>query len=328
MITDNALIAFECLHAINSNADERSNFCVYKMDLSKAYDRVEWCFLHKALLKLGFQSTWVDRVMACVTSVRYTLRFNGAMTAPFTPTRGLRQGDPLSPYLFLFVADGLSTLINNRVSTGALQELKICRNAPGVSHLLFADDTLLFFRAVPEQAEAIKAMLQTYGRCTGQQINPTKCSIMFREKGQAESQEQVCTILQIDKPVFDAKYLGLLTPLGRVKGTRFQHLKERLSKRLKDYTERNMSVAAKEVLIKAVAQALPTYSMSVFKLPLGLCDDLTSIIRDFWWGTENGKRKTAWIAWEELLLKKCWGEWDLRIYVCLIKPCWLGRLGA
>jgi len=115
---------------------------------------------------------------------------------------------------------------------------------------------------------------------------------MFSEKGQAESQEQVCTILQIDKPVFDAKYLGLLTPLGRVKGTRFQH------------------------------------SMSVFKLPLGLCDDLTSIIRDFWWGTENGKRKTAWIAWEELLLKKCWGEWDLRIYVCLIKPCWLGRLGA
>jgi len=180
-------------------------------------------------------------------------------------------------------------VINNRFSTGALQELKICRNAPGVSHLLFTDDTLLFFRAVPEQAEAIKAMLQMYGRCTGQQINPTKCSIMFSEKGQAESQEQVCTILQIDKPVFDAKYLGLLTPLGRVKGTRFQHLKERLSKRLKDYTERNMSVAAKDVLIKAVAQALPTYSMSVFKLPLGLCDDLTSIIRDFWWGTENGK---------------------------------------
>jgi len=114
MITDNALIAFECLHAINSNADERSKFCAYKLDLSKAYDRVEWCFLRKVLLELGFQSTWVDRVMTCVTSVRYTVRFNGVMSAPFTPTRGLQQ------------------------------ELQVCRNAPGVSHLLFADDTLFF----------------------------------------------------------------------------------------------------------------------------------------------------------------------------------------
>ena len=93
MITDNALIAFECLHAINSNADERSKFCAYKLDLSKAYDRVEWCFLRKVLLELGFQSTWVDRVMTCVTSVRYTIRFNGVVSTPFTPTRGLRQGD-------------------------------------------------------------------------------------------------------------------------------------------------------------------------------------------------------------------------------------------
>ena len=68
-----------------------------------------------------------------------------------------------------------------------------------------------------------------------------------------------------------------------------------------------MSIAAKVVIIKAVAQALPTYVMSIFKLPLGLCDDLTSIIREFWWGVENGKRKTAWIAWDEMLMKKCCG---------------------
>src|SRR6185312_1656758 len=75
MIADNALIAFECLHAIKSNANERSMFCAYKLDFSKAYDRVEWCFLRSVLLKLGFQSSWVDRVMTCVSSVRYTVRF-------------------------------------------------------------------------------------------------------------------------------------------------------------------------------------------------------------------------------------------------------------
>jgi len=203
------------------------------------------------------------------------------------------------------------------VSTGALQELKVCRNAPGISHLLFADDTLLFFKATAEQAAEVKDVLETYGRCTGQLVNPAKCSIMVNEKNQNIMQAQVKSTLHVQQAVFDARYLGLPTPSGRTKGARFQHLKERLSKRLRDFTEKNMSIAAKEVLIKAVAQALPTYIMSVFKLPLGLCDDLTSIIRDFWWGVENGRRKTAWIAWDAMLLKKCCGGMgfqDLRLF--------------
>ena len=114
MITDNALISFECIHAIHTARDERSQFCAYKLDLPKAYDHVDWGFLEKVLLKLGFQSQWVQRIMSCISSVHYTVRFNGVPSASFTPTRGLRQGDPLSPFLFLFVADGFSTLLQKK----------------------------------------------------------------------------------------------------------------------------------------------------------------------------------------------------------------------
>jgi hypothetical protein len=86
MITDNALIAFECMHAITSNTDQRGSFCAYKLDLSKAYDRVDWGFLNKVLLKLGFHRDWVQRVMQCVSTVRYSIRFNGAHSASFSPT--------------------------------------------------------------------------------------------------------------------------------------------------------------------------------------------------------------------------------------------------
>ena len=179
MITDNALIDFECLHSIHTAKDERSKFCAYKMDLSKAYDRVDWGFLEKVLLKLGFQSQWVQRIMSCISSVCYTVRFNGVPSASFTPTRGLRQGDPLSPFLFLFVADGLSTLLQKKVQDRSLQDLKVCRGTPGISHLLIADDTLLFFKANVEQASVVKQALDLFAGCTGQLINPAKCSIMF-----------------------------------------------------------------------------------------------------------------------------------------------------
>jgi hypothetical protein len=208
---------------------------------------VDWSFLNNVLLKLAFNSSWVQRVMACVTSVRYVVRFNGALSAPFTPTRGLRHGDPLLPYLFLFVADGLSKLIKTKVETNALKELKICRGAPGISHLLFADDTLMFFRATPNQVEVVKETLEAYARCTGQLLNPGKCSILFRKKEdqvQQEEQEAVKGILGVQMSAFEAKYLGLPTPTGKIKGDHFQPIKERLGKRLKDYSEKKYFIGS------------------------------------------------------------------------------------
>jgi hypothetical protein len=118
LITDNALAAFECIHSIQSGSVARSNFCAYNLDMAKAYDRVDWRFLEGVLAKMGFHRQWIQWVMTCVTTISYSVRFNGNMLDSFFPTRGLRQGDPLSPYLFLFVADGFSSLMKKHIQSG------------------------------------------------------------------------------------------------------------------------------------------------------------------------------------------------------------------
>jgi hypothetical protein len=124
--------------------------------------------------------------MVCVTTLRYTVRFNGVPLDMFRPTRGLRQGDPLSPYLFLFVADGLSRILRRDAAAGAMEGIKVCRRAPETTSLLFADDSLLFFRASSAQAGQVKNALATYCRATGQMVNFDKCSILFNENQDME----------------------------------------------------------------------------------------------------------------------------------------------
>lgn len=171
LITDNAFMAFECTHFIRHEKNPERSFCAYKLDLSKAYDRVDWIFLERVMQQLGFDHRWVRWIMACVTSVRYTVKINGARSDSFAPSRGLRQGDPVSPFLFLFVADGLVALLKKEVGDTHISPLRVCPRAPGVSHLLFADDTLLFFRATEREAPRIKAVLDVYASATGQLIN-------------------------------------------------------------------------------------------------------------------------------------------------------------
>jgi hypothetical protein len=124
--------------------------------MHKAYDRVEWIFLENMMRRLGFEERWISLMMACVSSVRYQVRFNSEDTDMFSPTRGLRQGDPLSPYLFLLCAEGLSSLLLFEEEVGGIDGVRVCRNAPSVSHLLFADDSLILMKADMNNATSLQ----------------------------------------------------------------------------------------------------------------------------------------------------------------------------
>ena len=179
LITDNVLLAYETLHTMHSRKKGKTGSLALKLDVSKAYDRVEWDFLCGILTKLGFLGHWIRLVMACVSSPSFSILINGKPFGNITPSRGLRQGDPFSPYLFILCAEGFISLLAKAESVGRIFGVSICRKAPTISHLLFVGDPLLFCKASQKEVQVINELLQTYADASGQSINMKKSSVFF-----------------------------------------------------------------------------------------------------------------------------------------------------
>ena len=171
-----------------NKAKKHQSFAL-KLDMMKAYDRVEWPYLRAIMVKLGFTERWVDIVMGLVTTIQFSVMFNGKRLEEFQPSRGIRQGDPISQYLFLLAAEGLSCLLKSKSESSNLSGLQVATTAPPVSHLLFADNSLLFFKANSVGANEVYHVLDTYCQATGQRINNAKSSIYF-SKGVPDSVRQ------------------------------------------------------------------------------------------------------------------------------------------
>lgn len=198
LITDNIISAYECLHFMKRNRSKRNGFCALKLDMMKAYDRVEWEYLEAIMAKLGFAQQWISVVMGMVRSVSFSVLFNGNKLESFKPTRGIRQGDHISPYLFLLAAEGLSCLLKDNDESSHLGGIKVAPLALPVNHLLFADDSLLFFKGSREGAEELSNLLEVYCQASGQRINREKSSIFFTKGCPQATRDTVKGILHVD----------------------------------------------------------------------------------------------------------------------------------
>jgi hypothetical protein len=322
IITDNVLIAYECLHFMRINRSKRNAHSALKLDMMKAYDRVEWNYLEAVMLKLGFCQSWVNKVMKCVTLVSFSILFNGEQLQEFKPTRGIRQGDPISPYLFLLCAERLSSVLKGNGVEGRVQCIQVSSSAPIINHLLFADDSILFFKATPSNAKAVHDSISMYCEASGQKVN-----IFFSKGCRQNVRNEIKSITQVDNGSINEKYLGLPTGVGRSTNGTFKYLKDIIWNKIEGWIEQTLSAGGKEVLIKSVAQVIPTYTMGCFRLPRGLCEHLNSLIWKFWWGSERGKRKTNWVAWESITQPKYMGGLgfrDIEIFnlVMLARQAW------
>ncbi|KAL5579047.1 hypothetical protein UlMin_011489 [Ulmus minor] len=178
-----------------------------KLDMEKAYDRVEWDFIQRVMDKLGFSTGWTKKIMACISS-----RFGH-----LNPSWGLRQGDPLSPYLFLLCGEGLSSLLHQYEQSGRLQGLKCGLRGPIISHLFFADDSLLFLEANTTTCAALKEALNIYEAASGQAVNLSKSAVCFGPKLMEDEAASMVAILGVTRVRCHEKYLGLPCFTGKNK---------------------------------------------------------------------------------------------------------------
>ena len=311
-ITDNVKVAFETMHTIGKRKKGKEGLMAIKLDMSKAYDRVEWEYLEIIMRKMGFCERWISLVMMCVTMVSYEVLINGEPRGKITPFRGLCQGDPISPYLFLLCAKGLSALIRKKEAVGLLRGVGVSKLAPPILHIFFANDSMIFYRATMEECKQVAEVLDTYEKELGQKINRDKMSLFFSKNTRADIQNGVKDIFGAQIVQQHEKYLGLPPMVGREKKKAFNRIKNQVSRKIARWKGKFLSNVGREVLKKAVAQATPTYTMNCFKLPDSLWSEINSLVGGFWQGKKENALKIAWVSWENLCKPKKEGGMGFR----------------
>nr|KYP54028.1 Retrovirus-related Pol polyprotein LINE-1 [Cajanus cajan] len=280
---DNVIVFQEVMHSMKSKKGNKGWMAI-KIDLEKAYDRLNWNFIKDTLLDIGLPSSFINLVWACISSAKFRMLWNGEALSEFLPSRGVRQGDPISPYIFVLCMERLFHLINMTIEHHIWKPICLSRSGPLISHLAFADDLVLFAEASTNQVEVIKACLNTFCDSAGLKVSQEKTRIFFSNNVGHVVRNEISSVFGFQRTNDLGKYLGIPTHHSRVNRVTYQGIIDKINSRLSGWKEKNLSFTGRLTLTKSVLQALPSYTMQMVHLPRALCDEVDKICKRFLWG--------------------------------------------
>ena len=279
-ISDNIMITQEILHKCKM-AKGQKGFLVWKIDLSKAYDKLNWCFIEQVLVELGIPFLLSKLIMSCISSASFQVILNGDLSEKFASGSGIRQGDPLSPYIFVLCMEKLSHLIQSAIEIGAWKPIRSSQNGPLVSHLFFADDLILFAEASCSQARILKQCMDRFCELSGQSVNFDKSKLFCSPNTDKKLAKDISAICGSPLTGDLGKYLGMPLIHSRVSKNTYSDLVDKVQSRLAGWKSKILNIAGRVTLIQAVNSSIPVYAMQTAKLPISTAMTLDKLNRDF-----------------------------------------------
>ncbi|XP_026384911.1 uncharacterized protein LOC113280510 [Papaver somniferum] len=245
---------------------------------------------------LGFSDAWCEMIMECISTVTTSILLNGAPGNIFNPTRGLRQGDPLSPYVFILCMEALSRSLNKIENDGLIHGFKVTKHCPAITHLFFADDCLIFIKARKKDARNLATIIEQFSKFSDQAVNFDKSALAFSFKVPPNMKIDLADILQIKRMSLQEKYLGVPLLLQKHKADSFVYLMECYSGRLAPWKSIFLAPSGKTILNQSVLGGMANHHLVVIPMPKTITDKMDSIQRNLWW--EN-KKMLAWRMLEQ-----------------------------
>ncbi|KAK0580349.1 hypothetical protein LWI29_000920 [Acer saccharum] len=302
-IQDNIVVAQEVLHKFK-NTKGHMGYIAWKIDLAKAYDKLKWSFIKEVLEEIGIGGKVNDLIMSCISSVQYQVVVNGEVSESFAPRSGIRQGDPLSPYIFVLCMEKLSHIIQQKLEEGIWKPVTVSRGGPEISHLFFADDLILFGQASVRQAEIMRECMDTFCDLSGQQVSFPKSRVLCSGNINRKSAKIMADICGSPITSNLGNYLGVPLIHSRITKSTYKEILEKSQQRLASWKSASLSFAGRCTLIKAVASALPIYAMQSIKIPTEMCAKLDKLNRDFLWGNNAENKKIHLVKWDTVCTPK------------------------
>lgn len=300
---ENIYLAQELLRKYNRK--RISPRCMIKVDLKKAFDSVNWGFIAEILKGLNFPSRFINWVMVCVSTPSYSISLNGNVHGFFKGHKGLRQGDPLSPFLFVLCLEYLSRLLKVATNDSEFNHHPRCAQLK-ITHLAFADDLILVSRGDPASVKILMDCLHNFGNKSGLRANTLKSNLYTAGiYGQDLDDIQILTNIPVGTMPF--RYLGIPLAAERLTVMHYAPFLDKIAAYINSWTASSLSYAGRMELIRSVLQGVECFWLSIMPIPAIVIDRVTRLCRQFLWNSSHSP-----VSWKEACLPKAEGGLGFR----------------